>query len=302
MSDFGANGGDVLVVPSGGGKARNVTPGMRASAVQLSWTRDGGLLALATIGGDTAFQRVDPDRPGTPETLWRGSEQLLARWTTSAAFAADGRTVGVARESGVKPPEVWVGPIGHWTQRSQANARLRSPVARVDSLSWRSDRWDVQGWLYLPAEDVWPGKRPLIVNVHGGPASAARNTFDEKILMLVSQGYAVLAPNPRGSFGQGEAFTRANVRDFGHGDLRDILAGVDAAARSGRVDGTRVGIRGHSYGGYMAMFAVTQTRRFKAAMASAGISNWLSYTGQNKIDQWTGRSTPGARRWTSSAG
>jgi dipeptidyl aminopeptidase/acylaminoacyl peptidase len=61
---------------------------------------------------------------------------------------------------------------------------------------------------------------------------------------------------------------------------------VDAAARTGRVDGARVGIRGHSYGGYMAMFAVTQTRRFKASMASAGIANWLSYTGQNKIDQW----------------
>ena len=76
------------------------------------------------------------------------------------------------------------------------------------------------------------------------------------------------------------------MKDFGHGDLRDILAGVDAAARSSRVDGTRVGIRGHSYGGYMTMFAVTQTKRFKAAMASAGISNWVSYTGQNKIDQW----------------
>ena len=286
MSDFEVNGGDVLVVPAGGGKARNVTPGMRASATQLSWTREGGLVAVAIIGGDSAFLHVDPERPGAPVTLWRGSEQVLARWHTSAAFSADGATVALARETAVQPPEVWVGPIGRWTQRSQANARLKSPVARVESLSWKSDRWEVQGWLYLPPEDVWPGKRPLVVSVHGGPASAAKNTFDDKLLVLVSQGYAVLAPNPRGSFGQGEAFTRANVKDFGHGDLRDIVAGVDAAARTGRVDGARVGIRGHSYGGYMAMFAVTQTRRFKAAMASAGIANWLSYSGQNKIDQW----------------
>ena len=286
MSDFEVNGGDVLVVPASGGKARNVTPGMRASAAQLSWTREGGLIAVAIVGGDSAFLRIDPDRPGAPVTLWRGSEQVAARWHTSAAFAADGATVALARETAVQPPEVWVGPIGHWTQRSQANAGLKSPVARVESLSWKSDRWEVQGWLYLPPEDVWPGKRPLVVSVHGGPASAAKNTFDDKLLVLVSQGYAVLAPNPRGSFGQGEAYTRANVKDFGHGDLRDIVAGVDAAARTGRVDGARVGIRGHSYGGYMAMFAVTQTRRFKAAMASAGIANWLSYTGQNKIDQW----------------
>ena len=125
-----------------------------------------------------------------------------------------------------------------------------------------------------------------MVAVHGGPASSAQNEFDPKVLLLVSQGYAVLAPNPRGSFGQGEAFTRANVKDLGRGDLKDILAGVDAAVRSGPVDGARVGIRGHSYGGYMAMFAVTQTRRFKASVASAGIANWLSYYGQNKIDQW----------------
>jgi dipeptidyl aminopeptidase/acylaminoacyl peptidase len=194
--------------------------------------------------------------------------------------------VAVARETGLEPPEVWVGPVGRWTQLSRANAALKSPAARVERLGWKSGRWSVQGWLYLPPEETWPGKRPLVVTVHGGPAGVAKNTFQPKLLVLVSQGFAVLAPNPRGSFGQGEAFTRANVKDFGHGDLQDILAGVDAAVRTGRVDGTRVGIRGHSYGGYMAMFAVTQTRRFKAAMASAGIANWLSYYGQNKIDQW----------------
>jgi len=286
MSDFEVNGGDVQVIPASGGKARNVTPGMRASAAQLKWTREGELLAVAVVGGDSAFLRIDPDRASAPVTLWRGPEQVLARWQTSAAFTADGATVAVARETAMQPPEVWVGPIGRWTQRTQANAKLKSPVARVESLTWKSEEWQVQGWLYLPAEDVWPGKRPLVVSVHGGPASAAKNTFDDKLLVLVSQGYAVLAPNPRGSYGQGEAFTRANVKDFGHGDLRDIVAGVDAAARTGRIDGARVGIRGHSYGGYMAMFAVTQTRRFKASMASAGIANWLSYSGQNKIDQW----------------
>ena len=286
MSDFQVNGGDVLVVPATGGKARNLTPRMRASAAQLSWTGQGGLVAVAAMGGGTAFLRVDPDRPGAPATLWRGPEYLTARWKTSAAFSADGATVAVARETGLEPPEVWVGPIGRWTRRSQVNAVLKSPAARVESVSWKSGRWDVQGWLYLPPEEAWPGKRPLVVTVHGGPASSAQNEFDPKALLLVSQGYAVLAPNPRGSFGQGEAFTRANVKDLGRGDLKDILAGVDAAVRSGRVDAARVGIRGHSYGGYMAMFAVTQTHRFKASVASAGIANWLSYYGQNKIDQW----------------
>jgi dipeptidyl aminopeptidase/acylaminoacyl peptidase len=126
----------------------------------------------------------------------------------------------------------------------------------------------------------------MVVIVHGGPAAAWRARFTEIVHVLASQGYFVFLPNPRGSFGQGEAFTRANVKDFGHGDLRDVLTGIDAAVRAAPVDGARIGVYGHSYGGYMTMFAVTQTRRFRAAVASAGIANWQSYYGQNRIDQW----------------
>ncbi len=93
-------------------------------------------------------------------------------------------------------------------------------------------------------------------------------------------------PNPRGSYGQGEAFTQANRKDFGYGDLRDILAGVDTVLAKYPVDPNRVGITGWSYGGFMTMFAVTQTHRFRAAVAGAGISDWLSYYGENSIDQW----------------
>ena len=93
-------------------------------------------------------------------------------------------------------------------------------------------------------------------------------------------------PNPRGSYGEGEAFTQANRKDFGYGDLRDILAGVDAVSAKFPIDQQRIGITGWSYGGFMTMFAVTQTQRFHAAVAGAGISNWQSYYGENSIDQW----------------
>ncbi len=104
--------------------------------------------------------------------------------------------------------------------------------------------------------------------------------------LFSEQGYFVFMPNPRGSYGQGEEFTRANVQDFGHGDLEDILAGVDAVVKSYPVDDKRVGIGGWSYGGYMTMWTVTQTHRFRAAFAGAGIANWQSYYGENGIDQW----------------
>jgi dipeptidyl aminopeptidase/acylaminoacyl peptidase len=286
MSDFGFNGGDVFVIPATGDRARNVTPGMHASASQLTWSAKSGLVAAAAMGGDSAFLRVDAAHAKAPVTLWRGGETVRRGFNISAAFASDGKSTAVIRESALEPPEVFAGDIGSWARLSKANVGARSPAAEVKSLTWTSDRWEVQGWLLLPPAEMTTGKPALVVHVHGGPAGVATNTFHTDVLLLLSQGYAVLLPNPRGSYGQGEAFTRANVKDFGHGDLRDILAGVDRVVRTGAVDGSRVGITGHSYGGYMTMFAVTQTNRFKAAVASAGIANWLSYYGENKIDQW----------------
>jgi dipeptidyl aminopeptidase/acylaminoacyl peptidase len=99
-------------------------------------------------------------------------------------------------------------------------------------------------------------------------------------------GYFVLCPNPRGSFGQGEAFTQGNVKDFGYGDFQDIMAGVDSIAREYPIDSKKLGIHGHSYGGYMTMWAETQTNRFSAAVSGAGLSNWTSYYGLNDIDEW----------------
>jgi dipeptidyl aminopeptidase/acylaminoacyl peptidase len=159
-------------------------------------------------------------------------------------------------------------------------------AARVQSIWWKNDGFDVQGWLLLPEHSS--GKLPMVTNVHGGPASAVVPRFSGPGLTvaLLERGYAVFQPNPRGSYGQGERFTLANVRDFGHGDLRDILAGIDAAAKVAPIDTARLGIAGGSYGGFMTMWAVTQTDRFKAAVAAAGISNWQSYYGENGIDAW----------------
>jgi dipeptidyl aminopeptidase/acylaminoacyl peptidase len=129
----------------------------------------------------------------------------------------------------------------------------------------------------------------MIVLVHGGPSGAFMPSWlgpDSLAATLSRRGYFVLMPNPRGSFGRGERFTRANVKDFGYGDLRDILAGVDEVLKTSPVDADRIGITGWSYGGYMTMWAVTQTGRFRAAVAGAGICNWQSYYGQNGIDQW----------------
>ena len=128
----------------------------------------------------------------------------------------------------------------------------------------------------------------MIVQVHGGPAAAVTGSWSlgQGASFWSQAGYYVFMPNPRGSFGEGEDFTKANRKDFGYGDLRDILAGVNKVLETKPVDGNRLGLTGGSYGGYMTMWGVTQTNRFKAAVAVAGISNWKSYYGENSIDEW----------------
>ncbi|HKN20066.1 MAG TPA: S9 family peptidase [Terracidiphilus sp.] len=177
------------------------------------------------------------------------------------------------------------------TQLSHFNDGLKPTWGDSASLTWTNDNFHIQGWLLLPAHYDPSKKYPLIVEVHGGPAADVASRWNGggggfSATGYSALGYFVLMPNPRGSYGQGEAFTQANRKDFGYGDLRDILAGVDTVLAKYPVDPNRVGITGWSYGGFMTMFAVTQTHRFKAAVAGAGISDWLSYYGENSIDQW----------------
>jgi dipeptidyl aminopeptidase/acylaminoacyl peptidase len=285
MSDEGVVGGDVFLVPAGGGEPRDLTPGRRASASTLAWTGPDRLVAAAWADGGSAIAAIRPG-DGAVEELWRGDERLSPEpWRIHVSLSRDGARSAVVRERFDREPSVEVGPIGAWRPvgKPPAAVALAGPARK---LRWRTDAGEVQGWL-LPPPALDPARvDPLVVIVHGGPSSAVVPGLAETALLLASRGYWVLLPNPRGSFGQGEAFARANVRDFGGGDLRDVLAGVDAALGAAPIDPARVGLFGWSYGGFMTMWAVTQTDRFHAAVAGAGISNWQSYYGTNRIDTW----------------
>jgi dipeptidyl aminopeptidase/acylaminoacyl peptidase len=287
MSDEGVTGGDIYVVPATGGTAQDLTPGRKSSPGWLQWMRTGKILFTETIDGSTAIATLNPSDK-VSETLWKGDETLRAGANIISA-SDDGKTLATVRSSWNMAPEVWAGPAGEWTERTHDNDELKQSWGRSEKLHWTSDHAPVEGWLLYPANYNPAMKYPLVVSVHGGPASAKKPSwpapgFDMSVLS--SQGYFVLFPNPRGSYGAGEAFTHANVKDFGHGDLRDINAGVDQAIAKLPIDPNRIGITGWSYGGYMTMWSVTQSTRFHAAVAGAGIANWQSYYGENLIDQW----------------
>jgi len=281
MSDEGSIGGDVFVVPVSGGDARNVTPGLAASPSWLYWESPGKILFTENVDGQPGASTVDL-ATGKVSLAWSGPEiiSVEAEGVPAVSLAADHQSSAVIRHTSAQPPEIWAGPIGNWKQITHANENFGPAWGPMKSLHWSNGDMRVQGWLMYPTNYDPNTRYPMVVVVHGGPAGVAHlgwpetffNTYD-----LSAHGYFVFYPNPRGSFGQGEKFTQANVKDFGYGDFQDILKGVDEIVRTLPVDNNRVGITGWSYGGYITMWAVTQTNRFRAAVAGAGLVNYQSY-------------------------
>ncbi len=284
MSDFGPVGGDLYTVSANGGEPKDITPGFKGTFNGFTF-RNGVIKATAVIGDKFAFVDVDPATGKT--SITNAAPVTMSAADGKASFSADGRTAVAVIQDFEHAPLIGVhGPEGGRILTHDNDAI--APKVKAQSITWKNDGFDVQGWLVGPLQTT-PGKTyPMVTLVHGGPSSSTTPTYVSRgtVYDLVSRGYYVFQPNPRGSYGQGEAFVRANVRDLGGGDLGDILKGVDAAEKVAPIDDKRLGVFGHSYGGFMTMWSVTHTNRFKAAVAGAGISNWSSYYGQNGIAEW----------------
>ena len=292
MSDFGSVGGDIYTVPIGGGTPTKIDPTFKGTFTSLVWDRN-GLAASALAGDRMAIVPIDP-QSGPEAALWDRPVSISAG---DARFArsADGRTYATVVQDFEHAPAIYAGsgtdPIFNAKREGLQQITHDNdgwkPIVRAQNVIWKNEGFDIQGWLLSPINPP-AGKGPMIVSVHGGPSAASTPSFifDGYRADLANAGYYQFFPNPRGSYGQGEAFTRANIRDFGGGDLRDILAGVDAAEKVAPIDDNRLGLIGYSYGGFMAMWANTQTNRFKAIVSGGGLSDWFSYYGINGIDQW----------------
>jgi len=293
MSDEGFHGGDLFTISADGRDLTNRTRGRKSSVSSLFWLTPDRILFTEIVGGCGAISELTIAN-NSVRTMWKGAEALHAFGNfPDFAVSKDGKFAAAERSTFETPPEISVGPIGEWHQLTNNNSVLSATWGKAESLEWANEGFNIQGWLLSPAKIESGKKYPMVVLIHGGPSSAATPDWPAGfgmpraiIATLSSRGYYVLMPNPRGSYGQGEEFTRANVKDFGSGDLRDILAGVDAATKKYPIDPAHLGVTGWSYGGYMTMWTVTQTDRFHAAVAGAGIANWQSYYGQNLIDQW----------------
>jgi dipeptidyl aminopeptidase/acylaminoacyl peptidase len=294
MSDQGSIGGDIYLIPAAGvapmGQPKDLTPNRAASPAWITWLDDGSLGVSEHLGGGSHLTAIDvktgKDDPSINLTL---PETIVAGTDVMSVSTSRAENIALIRQSFERPPEVWAGPPSALKQVSHLNDDAKPAWGKSESIDYSNEGFHVQGWLLYPANYDPAKKYPLIVSIHGGPSNAAMPRWPGVMYgptPFSALGYFVFMPNPRGSYGQGEKFTQANVKDFGYGDLRDVLAGMDILEKRFPIDKDREGVTGWSYGGFMTMFGVTQTTRFKAAVAGAGISDWQSYYGENSIDQW----------------
>lgn len=290
FSDQGMTGGDVLLIDRDG-EARNLTEGHPRSYLSVAWERSGErLLCTALEDGESVLGYLGVD--GTFETLWRDKASIWRYGAASLAHGLEpGRPIAMARSTPHEPFDVWTvdphaagGP--RWQRHTRANPDIASiALGDVETLHWSApDGLAIQGLLIRPPGAERGKRLPMIVHIHGGPTGLWAYEFPGARSMgwaqlLAAEGYAVFLPNYRGSMGFGTTFAELNQRDMGGGDLADILAGVDYCVAQGIADPERLGVCGWSYGGYLTPWAITQTTRFKAAVAGAVITNWISYHG-----------------------
>jgi dipeptidyl aminopeptidase/acylaminoacyl peptidase len=162
---------------------------------------------------------------------------------------------------------------------------MRDTVAERRRLTWTAtDGLEIEGLLTLPHGDP---PFPTILSVHGGPVWGVQDFFPSASrALLFDRGYAVLEPNPRGSWGRGQTFASAVVGDMGGADAQDLLAGVDRVIDDGLADPARLGVMGGSYGGFMACWLPVLDQRFAAAVAVSPVSDWFSLRYESNLGSW----------------
>ena len=269
----------LAVVDVASGTAGLVAKGLDNWVGAPVWGADGGSV-LTTVGddrvqyvaavsvGDGRVQRLTQGM-GVARGLTAKAGHVALLWTTDAAA-----------------PEVYALEGGGLRKLTSHNDAVVGELALAwtDDLAAKSkDGNEVHGLLTMPVGYVAGTKVPMVLFIHGGPTAEDEHGFDVSRQMFAGHGYAVLNVNYRGSTGRGHAYSATINADWGDKEVLDLMAMVDAAVATGKVDADKLVIGGWSYGGILTDYMIASTTRFKAASSGAGMGNLLVLYG---IDEY----------------
>ena len=272
------------------GSLRDVSTGFDRIPSNPRWTPDSRRILFTA--GDSVYREVFAYDVASERYDKLTHKRILGLGSVSA----DGSRVAFTLESAEAPADVYVSGLDFSApaKLSDVHPETRElELGKTEVIRWKStEGFEVEGVLVKPVGYVQGERYPLMTVAHGGPTGAHHDYYRVRYgdggQHWAGQGWAVLYPNPRGSTNYGETFMRGNLADWGGGDYRDIMAGVDAVIEMGIADPDKLAFQGWSYGGYMTCWTVSQTTRFKAAMIGAGLTNLVSMYGTNDVPSYLG--------------
>lgn len=274
----------VGVIASSGGNASLPTAGLDRNTVDPQWSSDGKWL----------YFRIEDDRSEQLARLrWPGGkiERLTLPGRVVSQFDTGPRDrVALVQSTPDRPGELAAFESGRLRPLTRHNEDWLGQVELADTrpVEFRSsDGLDIHGLIVVPRRQLPASGLPSLLQLHGGPVSQHSYEFEFAWQLFASRGYAVIAPNPRGSSGRGERFQRLLWAQWGQVDVPDVLAAVDHAVGLGIADARRLGVGGWSYGAILTNYVIASDRRFRAATSGAGMSNMLSgYGTDHYVREW----------------
>jgi dipeptidyl aminopeptidase/acylaminoacyl peptidase len=276
---------DLMLLPVTAHAARNLTGlSLDRPVEDYHWAKDGSVVLEAANGFSNLLVTYSADgaRHDLAPTPGPGGAMALTA----------GGEIAFVSQSATRPQEIWL-----WDQKSAPkqvthlnDAWSHYALSKPEIYKYKSfDGTEIEAALLKPLGAEGKTKLPLIALIHGGPTGRWGDSIETWGQLLATHGYAVFYPNIRGSVGYGQKFVESNRGDWGGGDFKDVMAGVDDLVKRGIADQDRLAIGGWSYGGYMAEWAITQTNVFKAAVSGAGMANLISEFGTEDHpagDEW----------------
>ena len=274
--DSVAEDAHVWVIDQKGGAGVEVSESFDRRASAPQWSKDGrAIYFLAGDNGKTLIYRVSSEG-GQVTPVFDGQFQI-------GAFSVASNNLAFTRTDEATPVEIYSASVegGQMRQITTINKKLSAEwnLVKPENVRFKSfDGAEVEGWLMRPADLAEGKKCPMILTIHGGPHGMYGYSFNHASQVYAARGYAVLYLNPRGSSGYGQKFSDGTINEWGGGDYQDLMKGVDYVLEKYKwIDSNRLGVTGGSYGGFMTNWVITQTPRFKAAIASASLSNLISF-------------------------
>jgi dipeptidyl aminopeptidase/acylaminoacyl peptidase len=256
--------------------------GSAAFTTRPGWLPDGAIFSEAQDRGTATpiiARRAEPTR-------WIAPGDRMVSWY---AVSADGSKAALTSNTITAPAEVSVLDIASGTERqlTQMNRVWLDEVALTGAERFAANTGngvEVDCWIMKPANYEEGKQYPVLLNVHGGPFGQYGETFFDEFQVYTAAGYGVVFCNPRGSSGQGTAFSRALVGNMGGPDYRDVMSAFEAALeRMPWADNSRLGVMGGSYGGFMTTWIIGHDQRFKAAISERAVNDWYSMQGASDI-------------------